>query len=113
MTSPHIQGRRHAGTAFLVNVFSNGPGGGNPAPIVVDASELDSEAMRLIAAKHGHESAFVLPGQGGCDYQFRFFVPNHEMEMCVHATVAAVTVLRDRGILTSDDLSVEPGCRAT
>lgn len=93
MISKPIPGRRHAENVFLVNVFSNGPNGGNPAPIVVDASGLDSEAMRLIAARHGHESAFVLPERDGCDYQFRFFVPNHEMEMCGHATLGAVWLL--------------------
>jgi PhzF family phenazine biosynthesis protein len=106
MTSKPIPGRRHAENVFLVNVFSNGPNGGNPAPIVVDASGLDSEAMRLIAARHGHESAFVLPGRDGCDYQFRFFVPNHEMEMCGHATLGAVWLLDRLGQLPRSTVSI-------
>jgi trans-2,3-dihydro-3-hydroxyanthranilate isomerase len=93
MTSEHILDRQHAGDVFIVNVFGNGPGGGNPAPIVVDATGLDGEAMRLIAARYGHESAFVLPGRSGRDYHFRFFVPNHEMEMCGHATLGAIWLL--------------------
>lgn len=106
MTSLHIQGHRHADNVFLVNVFSNGPKGGNPAPIVVDARGLDSEAMRLIAARHGHESAFVLPEQDGCDYHFRFFVPNHEMEMCGHATLGAVWLLDRLGRLPRSTVSI-------
>lgn len=106
MTSPHIPDRRHAENVFLVNVFSNGPKGGNPAPIVVDARGLDSEAMRLIATRHGHESAFVFPGQEGRDYHFRFFVPNHEMEMCGHATLGAVWLLDRLGQLPRSSVSI-------
>ncbi|HXH47201.1 MAG TPA: PhzF family phenazine biosynthesis protein [Bradyrhizobium sp.] len=90
----------------MVNVFGNGPGGGNPAPIVVDARELDGEAMRRIAATHGHESAFVLPGRDGCDYHFRFFVPNHEMEMCGHATLGAIWLLARIGQLHLNEISI-------
>jgi len=106
MTEQHIPDRRHTEQAFMVNVFSNGPGGGNPAPIVVDARELDGEAMRRIAAIHGHESAFVLPGRDGCDYHFRFFVPNHEMEMCGHATLGAIWLLARLGQLHLNDISI-------
>ena len=106
MTSEHIPDRRHAGDVFFVNVFRGGPGGGNPAPIVVDAREFDGEAMRLVAARHGHESAFVLPGHGGCDYRFRFFVPNHEMEMCGHATLGAIWLLNRLDLLPRSTLSI-------
>lgn len=106
MTSQPISTRRHAEQVFTVNVFGNGPGGGNPAPIVVDARQLDGEAMRQVAARHGHESAFVLPGPDGCDYQFRFFVPNHEMEMCGHATLGAVWLLEHLGELPRQTVSI-------
>ncbi|AZO76735.1 MULTISPECIES: PhzF family phenazine biosynthesis protein [unclassified Bosea (in: a-proteobacteria)] len=105
MTSAHIP-VRHAGQVFMVNVFSNGPGGGNPAPIVVDARQLDGKAMRAVAAQHGHESAFVLPGPDGSDYRFRFFVPNHEMEMCGHATLGAVWLLDHLGELPGRTVSI-------
>lgn len=106
MTEQHVSDRRYAEQAFMVNVFSNGPGGGNPAPIVLDAGELDGEAMRRIAATHGHESAFVLPGRDGCDYHFRFFVPNHEMEMCGHATLGAIWLLDRLGRLPLKTISI-------
>jgi trans-2,3-dihydro-3-hydroxyanthranilate isomerase len=50
---------------FVVNVFRDGPGGGNPAPVVLDASEMTAAAMRELAAYYQHESAFVLPGRDG------------------------------------------------
>jgi PhzF family phenazine biosynthesis protein len=50
--------------------------------------------MQAAAAGFGHETCFVLGSDE--DVRLRYFVPRHEMEMCVHATVAA-TVLRGRG----------------
>ena len=106
MTTARNSARHYAEQVFTVNVFGNGPGGGNPAPIVVDARQLDGDAMRQVAARHGHESAFVLPGRDGCDYQFRFFVPNHEMEMCGHATLGTVWLLEHLGELPKPTVSI-------
>lgn len=98
--------RPRPGEAALVNVFAAGSGGGNPAPIVIDASGMNTETMRSLAARYGHESAFVLPGRDGCDFHFRFFVPNHEMEMCGHATLGAVWLLDQLGLLPSRTVSI-------
>ncbi|MBL6080304.1 PhzF family phenazine biosynthesis protein [Belnapia sp. T18] len=82
-----------------LSVFPAGPGGGNPCPIVLDASGMDAQDMRALAAAHGHESGFVLPPENpiSADFRFRFFVPEHEMEMCGHATLGAAWLLRSRG----------------
>jgi len=91
---------------YVVNVFRHGPGGGNPAPIVLDASEMTADAMRELAAHYQHESAFVLPGRDGCDLSLRFFVPNHEMEMCGHATLGTVWLLKHLGLLPAPELTI-------
>lgn len=88
----------------LVRVFADGDRGGNPAPIVVDAAGLSDAQMREIARQHGHESAFVLPAPDGYDFALRFWVPNHEMPMCGHATIGAVWTLDRLGLLTSRSL---------
>ena len=92
----------------LVTVFPAGPQGGNPAPIVIDAAAMSDAAMQAVARDHGHESGFVLPAPAGsgCDYAFRFWVPQHEMEMCGHATVGAVWLLDHLGLLDRDDLAI-------
>jgi PhzF family phenazine biosynthesis protein len=92
----------------LVTVFSSGPGGGNPAPVVVDAESLSDADMQAIARRYGHESGFVQPAPAGsgCDYAFRFWVPNHEMAMCGHATVASVYLLDRLGRLARDKLTI-------
>lgn len=79
------------------HVFEATPGGGNPAPVVLNASHLTTEQMQGMAASFGAETVFVLdPLQEDSHARFRFFVPQHEMEMCIHATIGAVTVLLDQ-----------------
>jgi PhzF family phenazine biosynthesis protein len=81
-------------TAALVNVFTHEGAGGNPCPVVCDAAGMADGDMQAVAREHGHESGFVLPAPGPeYDYRFRYFVPNHEMEMCGHATVGALWLL--------------------
>lgn len=92
----------------LVSVFSAGPHGGNPAPVVVDAAGMSDADMQQVARSFGHESAFVLPPPPGsdCDFEFRFWVPNHEMSMCGHATVGTLWLLDRLGKLPGDDLTI-------
>jgi trans-2,3-dihydro-3-hydroxyanthranilate isomerase len=88
-------------------VFADGPGGGNPCPVVFDAEDWDTERMRRTAEEFGHETAFVLPPQAGGEVRLRYFVPHHEMEMCVHATVAATVLLARVGRLALNPSPVE------
>jgi PhzF family phenazine biosynthesis protein len=92
----------------LVSVFAAGPGGGNPAPIVIDAIGMSDAQMQQVARTYGHESGFVLPPppDSSCDFEFRFWVPNHEMSMCGHATVGAVWLLDHAGKLPQDRLAI-------
>jgi PhzF family phenazine biosynthesis protein len=91
----------------LVRVFPAGAGGGNPAPIVLEADGMSEEAMRAIAREYGHESGFVLRPAKGADFRMRYFVPAHEMEMCGHATVGALWLLRRTGRWTSESATIE------
>jgi PhzF family phenazine biosynthesis protein len=89
-------------TATWWVAFADGPGGGNPAPIVTDADHLSAEQMRQAAAGFGFETAFVLAPRAGGACRFRYFVPRRELEMCVHATVAAVAMLMEAGSLPGE-----------
>ncbi|WP_394617507.1 PhzF family phenazine biosynthesis protein [Lentzea sp. JNUCC 0626] len=93
----------------LTHVFVAGPGGGNPAPIVLDASGMTEADMQAVAREHGHESGFVLPAPAGsdCDFTFRYWVPNHEMPMCGHVTVGAVWLLNRVGRLPSSSVRID------
>lgn len=92
----------------VVNVFTCEGRGGNPCPIVLRADELTSAQMQNIAREFGHESGFVLrPPRDDFDFKFRFFVPNHEMEMCGHATIAALWLLARRGRLDTTTVRID------
>lgn len=92
---------------YFVSVFTS-PGneshGGNPCPIVLDAEALSAEEMRAIATQHGHESSFLMltPSNSNANYELRFFVPGHEMEMCGHATAGTTWLLHDLGRLENN-----------
>jgi PhzF family phenazine biosynthesis protein len=92
----------------IVTVFAASPQGGNPAPTVADATGMSGADMQAVARQYGHESGFVLPAPPGsdCDFAFRFWVPQHEMEMCGHATVGAVWLLNHLGKLPKDHLAI-------
>lgn len=91
----------------LVNVFTHKGAGGNPCPIVADASALPSDDMQAIARHFAHESGFVLPAASGdADYIFRFWVPRHEMEMCGHATIGALWALATTGRLRTEQVRI-------
>lgn len=94
--------------AHLISVFAAAPRGGNPAPIVADAAGMSDGDMQEVARAYGHESGFVLPAPAGseCDLALRFWVPNHEMEMCGHATVGAVWLLDHLRRLPRDQVRI-------
>jgi trans-2,3-dihydro-3-hydroxyanthranilate isomerase len=86
-------------------VFPRGAAGGNPCPLVTDARELTAGQMQAIAAHYGHESGFVT-SLSGSTVGLRYFVPRHEMRMCVHATIAAVAALVTSGTLTGGHVAI-------
>lgn len=97
---PHVE---------VVNVFTSRSGGGNPAPIVIQADGMDDAGMLAIAKSYGHESGFVFAPDSADlnDYHFRFFVPRHEMSMCGHATIGALWLLARHGKLSANRLSIQ------
>ncbi|WP_175969235.1 PhzF family phenazine biosynthesis protein [Burkholderia sp. BCC0322] len=82
----------------LVRVFSTTDKGGNPAPVALDANGWTEAQMKDVARAYGLESGFVMRAvDPRHDFRFRFFVPNHEMEMCGHAALGALWLLRHTG----------------
>lgn len=79
-------------------VFRAAEGGGNPCPVTLDADALTTEQMQAMTKEFGFESVFLMqPDREDCDIKARYFVPLHEMEMCVHATIGSATVLVEKG----------------
>lgn len=89
------------------SVFADGPGGGNPCPVVFDADGRPDAELQAEAAGFGAETVFVLAPRSTGEVRLRYFVPAHEMEMCVHATIAASVLLGRAGLLPQRRATVE------
>jgi PhzF family phenazine biosynthesis protein len=88
-------------SVWHLDVFGRGPGGGNPCPVVLNGDDLPPAQMQALAAHFEQETVFVIR-DGDAPFRLRFFVPRREVVMCVHATVAAVTVLLQLGTLAGN-----------
>jgi PhzF family phenazine biosynthesis protein len=75
--------------------FSNDPTGGNPAGVVLDATDMTAEQMLATAAEVGYsETAFLTPIGG--QFQVRYFSPLAEVSFCGHATIASAVAHAER-----------------
>lgn len=91
----------------IVSVFTHNGTGGNPCPLVAEAKGMSGDEMQAVARRYGLEAGFVLPPDTeDFDLALRFYVPNHEMEMCGHATVGALWLLARRGRLSGTTIRV-------
>lgn len=82
------------------SAFAASPDGGNPAGVVLDASDLRDEDMQRIATEVGYsETAFVVgrtDGDGATRFRLRYWSPAAEVPFCGHATVATAVALAER-----------------
>ena len=89
------------------DAFTDQPGKGNPAGIVLNAGGLSDEQMLAAAAAVGfNETVFITPSSAA-DLRLRYFTPGQEMDLCGHATVASVLMLDEQGRVSSDKLLIE------
>jgi PhzF family phenazine biosynthesis protein len=102
------QGQGMAVEVVHTRVFAAVSGGGNPCPVVLSADRLDDPQMQALSKKFGLDTVFILsPLSKDADIRFRYFVPEHEMGVSGHATVAAITVAIRDGTLKSERVRVE------
>lgn len=95
-------------TIYHTTVFANSPGGGNPCPVILNADDLSLEQGKALAKKFNAETILVLNSANPeADIRLRYFVPRYEMEMCVHGTIAAVSVLQQHGVFNRPFLKIE------
>lgn len=79
------------------SAFANAPHGGNPAGVILDASELSEQQMQRMAEQIGYpESAFVVGNPAERRYMVRYFSPAAEVPFCGHATVALAVAIAER-----------------
>ncbi len=88
---------------FVVDAFTAVRYSGNPAAVVFGADELTDEQLQTIAREFNlSETAFVLNSPTpDAAISLRWFTPATEVDMCGHATLAAVHALIESGRFTS------------
>ncbi len=77
---------------YQVDAFTNRLFSGNPAAVVLCASELSAKTMQAVAAENNlADTAFVVTARD--NHRIRWFTPTVEVDLCGHATLAAAHVL--------------------
>ena len=90
-------------TVYHYEAFSIQPGKGNPAGVVLDGGAYTDLDMQAIAHQVGfNETVFVLPSHRA-DVRLKYFTPGHEINLCGHATMAALYALKTRGFLSDSN----------
>ncbi|MFI5360333.1 MAG: PhzF family phenazine biosynthesis protein [Elusimicrobiota bacterium] len=91
----------------IVNAFIDGASGGNPAGVVLDADGL-TPAQKLSAARQVglSETAFV-SRSSAATVKLEFFTPSRQIAHCGHATIAAFSLMRQRGLVGEGPCSKE------
>lgn len=81
----------------VAHAFIDGPTGGNPAGVVLDADGLTTAQKLAVARRVGlSETAFV-SASASATARLEFFTPSRQIAHCGHATIAAFSVLRQLG----------------
>ena len=89
-------------------VFAASPNGGSPCPVIASGDCLADWEMQALSQRFGLDTVFILrPHSKDADIRLRYFVPEHEMGVSGHATIAAITVAVDEGMLKRGLVKVE------
>jgi PhzF family phenazine biosynthesis protein len=93
------QGNQMKVEVQIANAFIDGPTGGNPAGVVLDANALTTEQKLAVARKVGlSETAFVSRSDTAT-VKLEFFTPARQIAHCGHATIATFSLMRQLGLV--------------
>lgn len=92
---------------YYVKVFTKNSKYGNLAGVITDAFGLSNKQMQKIAKKVGaSETVFIFPSKKA-DFKIRWFTPNTEVGLCVHATIAALGTLKKLDLIKKENIALE------
>lgn len=97
-----------------VDVFTTGPGLGNPLAVVLDGAGLTTEEMQRFARwTNLSETTFVLPPEDpAADYRVRIFTPDDELPFAGHPTLGTCHAWLESGGQPKGDGMVVQECGA-
>ncbi|MBV0911236.1 PhzF family phenazine biosynthesis protein [Anianabacter salinae] len=92
-----------------VDAFTAQPFAGNGCAVIHDADGLPDDLCMAITRETGLVECTFLCASDRADVRIRYFMANREIPFAGHPTVASVTSLYDRGLVSEGDLTVETG----
>jgi PhzF family phenazine biosynthesis protein len=97
-----------------VDVFTTGPGTGNPLAVVLDGSGLTAaEMLRFASWTNLSETTFVLPPEDpAADYRVRIFTPDDELPFAGHPTLGTCHAWLEAGGRPADPARIVQECGA-
>lgn len=90
---------------YVVDAFTEQPGGGNAAGVVLlgEGRFPDAQIMQEIAAELRFSETAFMQQYAPCEFSTRYFTPVGEVELCGHATIAAFGLMLQLGILSQGE----------
>ncbi|MFT4823761.1 MAG: PhzF family phenazine biosynthesis protein [Halioglobus sp.] len=85
---------------WRMNAFTHRPFSGNPAGVVLDGDDLTDQQMQAIAPQLNSvsETVYVCSStEASADIRLRYFTPTTEVDLCGHATIAALFAMAASG----------------
>jgi len=98
----------------VVDVFTDRPFAGNQLAVVHGGDDLTTEQCLAIAREFGFSETTFPASEvaDGREYAVRIFTPGQEVPFAGHPTLGTAWVLRDRGLLGTDDVVQQCGAGA-
>jgi PhzF family phenazine biosynthesis protein len=88
-------------TVELVRAFVANDEGGNPAGVVLNADSLSYKQKLEIAQSIGFPETAFIAQDSEADFRVSFFTVTEEVDFCGHATLAAFSVMYQKGMLSA------------
>ena len=85
-----------------INSFTSNSFAGNPAGVLMSNNLSESE-MPLIARELNFAETAFISSSKYCNYKLRWLTPTSEVDLCGHATIAALHFLKENSLLMEND----------
>ncbi|MEI5995610.1 PhzF family phenazine biosynthesis protein [Candidatus Enterococcus mansonii] len=82
-------------TVLRIDAFTRTVNQGNPAGVVLNGDDYNSQEMQEIAREVGFNETVFICASEKADSKLRYFTPGHETPLCGHATMGAVFALSE------------------
>ncbi|MEM7524513.1 MAG: PhzF family phenazine biosynthesis protein [Pseudomonadota bacterium] len=90
-----------AKAALWIDAFAERRYGGNPCVVILDADDVAIAERIAFARETGLSECAFLVASDKADFGARYYMPTGEIPLAGHPTVATVTALLDRGVVSA------------